>query len=337
MARRQIVEGPPPPLVLDLRRLLVFREVARLASFSAAADVLHYSQSAVSHHIARLEVETGAKLFERRPGGRALLTAAGKALLAHADRLLRDAAEAEAEIAEIAEGRSRRIRVGAFAMASATYLPHAIAHLRRTHPEATVMVRESESTKLLQDLEEGDLDLAIVFDDRHFPLPLPYSVTYRYLFDEHLLLGMPKGHRLATYDVVPIALLVDEPWIGGAARTTTHPQILKNTCRSAGFEPQIVVHSNSYILSQRLVTAGVGLAFIPEMSVPVMEPNVVVRRLDVAPTRRVGIASRNVAGEPEPFREMIEILIQACTRGLTAQREGIAGATFAAPEAGAST
>jgi DNA-binding transcriptional LysR family regulator len=310
--------------VLDLRRLLVFREVARLASFSSAADVLHYSQSAVSHHIARLEAETGAKLFERRPGGRAALTAAGKSLLVHADRLLRDAAEAEAEVAEIVEGRSRRIRLGAFAMASATYLPRAIAHLRRTHPDATVMARESESTRLLQDLEEGDLDLAIVFDDRHFPLPLPYSVTYRYLFDENLLLGMPRGHRLATYDVVPIALLVDEPWVGGAGRTTNHTQILMNTCRCAGFEPQIVVHSNSYILSQRLVAAGVGLGLIPEMSVPMLESNVVVRRLDAAPTRRVGIASRNVAGEPEPFREMIEILIQACSRGLTAQREGMA-------------
>lgn len=305
--------------LLDLRRLLVFREVARLASFSSAAEVLHYSQSVVSHHVARLEAETGAKLFERRAGGRAALTAAGRALLTRADRLLRDAAEAEIEVAEIAEGRSRRIRVGAFSMASAAYLPGAIAYLRKIHPDATVMVRESESTKLLQDLEEGDLDIAVVFDDRHFPLPLPYSVTYRFLFDERLLLGLPKGHRLSTYDVVPMSALADEAWIGGASRTSNHSQILMNTCRAAGFEPRIMVHSNSYLLSQRLVAAGVGLAFIPESSVSGIEANVVTRALDSGPTRRVGIASRNPDGDPEPFREMIDILMHACTQGLTEQ------------------
>lgn len=306
--------------MLDLRRLLVFREVARLASFTAAAEVLHYSQSAVSHHVSRLEIESGAKLFERKPGGRAILTTAGRALLARADRLLRDAAEAEAEVAEIAGGRSRHVRIGAFSMASATYLPAAIAQLRKEHPDATVVVRESDPTTLLQDLEEGDLDVAVVFDDRNFPLSVPYSVTHRYLFDEGLLLGMPRGHRLATYEVVPVALLADEAWIAGTGRTSHHTQILTSTCRAAGFEPRIVAHSNSYILSQRLVAAGVGLAFIPEMSAARVEPNVVTRPMDPAPTRRVGIASRNTAGEPEPFQEMIEILTQACTQGLKALR-----------------
>jgi DNA-binding transcriptional LysR family regulator len=306
--------------VLDMRRLLVFREVARLASFSLAADILHYSQSAVSHHVSRLEAEVGAKLFERRPGGRALVTAAGQALLARADRLLREAAEAEAEVAEIAEGRSRRVRVGAFSMASATYLPRAVAYLHKTHPEATVMLREGESTSLLHDLEEGGLDVAVVFDDLHYPLPVPYSVTYRYLYDERLLLGMPRGHRLAAWEVVPIIELATEPWLGGAGHTSNHTQLLLNTCRTAGFEPTIVVYSNSFVVTQRLVAAGVGLALIPEMSASGIDPNVVCRPIEPAPTRRVGIASRNAAGEPEPFQEMIDILVRECTQGLAAQR-----------------
>lgn len=60
--------------MLDLKRLQMFREVARLASFTAAADLLHYSQSSISHHIARLEADVGTKLLERRPGGRVVLT-----------------------------------------------------------------------------------------------------------------------------------------------------------------------------------------------------------------------------------------------------------------------
>lgn len=311
--------------MLDMRRLMVFREVARLASFSLAAEILHYSQSAVSHHVSRLEAEVGARLFERRPGGKAVLTVAGRALLARADRLLRDVAETEAEVAEIAEGRSRRIRIGAFSMASATYLPSAVAHLHRSHPEATVMVREGESTRLLHDLEEGALDVAVVFDDLHFPLPVPYSVTYRHLFDEQLLLGLPRGHRLATDEVVPVADLAGETWLGGAGHTSNHTQMLLSACRTAGFEPTIVVYSNSFILSQRLIAAGVGLAFVPEMSAAGIDQNVVCRRLDPAPTRRVGIASRNVAGESEPFQEMIDILVRECMRGLTAQHHRAPG------------
>ena len=69
-----------------------------------------------------------------------------------------------------------------------------------------------------------------------------------------------------------------------------------------------------------LLRAGVGLAFIPEMSAAGVEANVVTRPMDAAPTRRVGIASRNAAGEPEPFQEMIDILTQACTQGLKALR-----------------
>ncbi|MPZ28827.1 MAG: LysR family transcriptional regulator [Micromonosporaceae bacterium] len=309
-----------------MRRLLVFREVARLASFSLAADLLHYSQSAVSHHVSRLEVEVGTKLFERRPGGRALLTTAGQALLARTERLLRDAAEAEAEVAEIAEGRSRRIRVGAFAVASATYLPDAVAHLHKIHPNVTVMVREGESTRLLQDLEEGALDVAVVFDDLHQPLPVPYTATYRHLFDEHLLLALPRGHRLATDDVVAVADLAGETWIGGAGHTSKHTQLLLNTCRLAGFEPTIAVYTNSFLLSQRLVAAGVGLSLVPEMSIAgTAAPNVVCRRLDPAPTRRVGIASRRAVGEPEPYREMIDVLVRECMRRLNEQPPPVSG------------
>lgn len=311
--------------MLDMRRLLVFREVARLASFSLAADILHYSQSSISHHVSRLEGEVGAKLFVRQPGGRATVTAAGQALLARTERLLRDAAEAEAEVAEIAEGRSRRIRVGAFSMASTAYLPPAVARLRKTHPESTVMLREGEPARLLQDLEEGALDVVVLFDDLHFPLPVPYSVTYRHLFDEKILLGLPRGHRLSTFDVVSLADLADELWLGGAGHTSHHTQILLNSCRSAGFEPTIAVYSNSFVASMRLVAAGVGLALVPEMSVDEIDHNVVCRPLVPAPTRRVGVASRNAASEPEPFQEMIDILVRECTHGLHYQRSGQQG------------
>src|SRR5919198_3733417 len=96
--------------MLDVRRLRVLREVAAQGSFSAAAEALSYTQSAVSQQIAALERETGTKLVER--GARGIrLTDAGEALVRHTDAVLANLAEAEAELEAIAGARGGRVRL----------------------------------------------------------------------------------------------------------------------------------------------------------------------------------------------------------------------------------
>src|ERR671929_169290 len=115
--------------MLDVRRMRVLREVAVRGSFSAAAEALSFTQSAVSQQIAALEREAGTVLVQRNARG-VRLTEAGEALVRHAEAILARLAEAEAELEAIAGLRGGRLRMAAFESAGATLMPPAIAAFR---------------------------------------------------------------------------------------------------------------------------------------------------------------------------------------------------------------
>src|ERR671927_24109 len=119
--------------MLDVRRMRVLREVAQRGSFSAAADALSFTQSAVSQQIAALEREAGAVLVQRSARG-VRLTQAGEAVVRHADAILARLAEAEAELEAIAGLRGGRLRLSAFESAASSIMPLAIAQFSQQHP-----------------------------------------------------------------------------------------------------------------------------------------------------------------------------------------------------------
>src|ERR671929_1548602 len=111
--------------MLDVRRMRVLREVARHGSFSAAADALSFTQSAVSQQVAALEREAGTTLVERNHRG-VRLTEAGEALVSHADAIMARIEDAEEELAAIAGLRGGRLRIASFQSAGATLVPQAV-------------------------------------------------------------------------------------------------------------------------------------------------------------------------------------------------------------------
>src|SRR4051812_49054187 len=111
--------------MMDLRRLLVFREVAERGSFSAAALALDYTQSVVSHHVAQLERELGVTLLERRKRP-VRLTPAGERLHAHASAILGAARAAEDDLRAVAGLQSGVLRIGAFLSACQSFVPAAM-------------------------------------------------------------------------------------------------------------------------------------------------------------------------------------------------------------------
>src|SRR5919202_2696732 len=153
--------------MLDVRRLRVLREVAQRGSFSAAAEALSFTQSAVSQQIAALERESGSKLIERNPRG-VRLTDAGRALVQHADAILARLEDAEEELAAIAGLRGGRLRMSTFQSAGATLVPRAVGEFHRRHPGVDITVKQEEFTNE-QMLVAGDVDLAIVMDFEDMP------------------------------------------------------------------------------------------------------------------------------------------------------------------------
>src|SRR6476619_889760 len=155
--------------MLDVRRMRVLREVAAQGSFSAAAEALSFTQSAVSQQVAALEREAGAKLVER--GARGIrLTAAGQALVSHADAILARLDDAEQELAAIAGLKGGRLRVAAFQSAGATLVPRALAEFHRRYSEVDLSATSAELGESHELLRTGEIDVAIIMDFEASPL-----------------------------------------------------------------------------------------------------------------------------------------------------------------------
>src|SRR6187455_3832914 len=136
--------------MLDVRRMRVLREVAARGSFSAAADALAYTQSAISQQIAAVE----------RNARGVRLTDAGRALVEHADAILARLADAEAELEAIAGLRGGRLRLAAFPSAGASIMPEAIARFRERHPAVELTLEPAEPGPALSRLRGGEVDIA---------------------------------------------------------------------------------------------------------------------------------------------------------------------------------
>src|SRR6476619_306517 len=179
--------------MLDVRRMRVLREVAIQGAFSAAAEALSFTQSAVSQQIAALERETGTILVQRSARG-IRLTEAGEALVRHADAILARLDEAEAELEAIAGLRGGRLRLAAFESAAASLMPPAIAAFRAAHPgiELSLIMAEPDVSAPL--LKGGELDLALGFDSRI--RSEVDGIARRHLLSDPLYLVMPADHPL---------------------------------------------------------------------------------------------------------------------------------------------
>ena len=181
--------------MLDVKRLRVLREVSMRGSFSAAAEALAYTQSAVSQQIAALEREAGTVLVERRARG-VHMTEAGRALVAHADVILARLADAEAELEAIAGMRGGRLRLVSFPTAGATIAPLAIARFRERHPGVEVTLEPGEPDEGLSCLKAGECDIALTVEAACLPIDDP-AIERHQLLDDPFYLCLPAGHRVA--------------------------------------------------------------------------------------------------------------------------------------------
>lgn len=146
--------------MLEVTRLRVLVAVARHGSVTAAARSLNYAQPSVSHHLARLEAETGAQLIQR--SGRSVrLTDAGRLLAERAEEILGRLEAAENELAAQVGQRAQRIRLAAFTSALATFVPAAAARLRAAHPGTELVLMEAEPAEAVRLLRAGQADVAL--------------------------------------------------------------------------------------------------------------------------------------------------------------------------------
>jgi DNA-binding transcriptional LysR family regulator len=291
--------------MLDVRRLRVLREVAAHGSFSAAAEVLAFTQPAVSRQIATLELEAGARLVDRSARG-VRLTQAGELLVGHADAILDRLDAAESQLEALSQLKGGRLRIGAPATANATLIPLAVRAFDEEHPEVELRLDEAISSELIERLASGDLDIAIVANADRLP-ELPGEVVLEHLMDDPLHLALPCDHPLAQVDRVRMADLAGESWIEGRDPVCAEP--LRVAARAAGFEPKICFESAQWLGKQGLVAAGVGVTLIPTLALANVRDDIVLRSLGPdAPRRKIALATLGCGYEApavEPMRAVL--------------------------------
>jgi DNA-binding transcriptional LysR family regulator len=293
--------------MLDSKRLRILKEVAEKRSFSAAADALQLTQSAVSQQIAALERETGTTLIDRNRGN-LRLTDSGSVLVGHADAVISRLGEAERELAEVAGLRSGELRMASFPSAGATVVVKAIASYRRKFPGIRIRLTEAEPEESVPQLRAGEHDLALAFDYDYVPLPEDRDLERHPLLEERMLLALPRSHPLAEEEEVRLSELAEATWIVDTNAGPCRDNAIL-ACRRSGFEPEIGFESDDYQVHQALVSAGLGVSLVPELLLTGRWPG--VRILDIGPdtpVRRVWAMTRPAASRSAATDAMLEVL-----------------------------
>src|SRR4051794_8493393 len=278
--------------MLDPRRLLTFREVARRESFSRAAEALALTQPAVSQQVAALEREIGTPLLDRGPGGLAL-TDTGALLLAHADALSARLRAVDAQVAELRAERAARLRVGAFPSALATIVPDAIAARRADEPDAAFEAREGSSADVAAGVRDGRLHVGVCFEDAAAAPREHPDVDRHELGLEPMEASVGPHHELAGRRRIKLAALADETW------TAPSPDgLVYRACVAAGFEPRIEYLTSDPLAIRGLVAAGLGVALTPRLLAGQLHGTSTIRLSGTAPSRRVYALTPAVGARP---------------------------------------
>jgi DNA-binding transcriptional LysR family regulator len=285
--------------MLDVTRLRVIDAVARHGSVTAAAKELNYSQPSVSHHLARLEAESGAQLLQRV--GRGIrLTQAGHLLADRAAEIIGRIDAADAELSAHVGLTAGRVRLAGFSSAIGSLVPGAVAALASRHPDLQITLTDTHPPEALELLRAGKVDVAVIFryDETE---PEPDNVRLHHLLDDPVyLLSTRKGRKLAA--------LRDATWIAGCERCRSH---LLSLCADAGFEPRIGYSSDDMVVMQALVAAGLGVTTIPGLALRAhREKGIVASELPGSP-RRVYAATYGEPPDPPATAALLAALTES--------------------------
>lgn len=240
--------------MLNLVHLKVLEAVARHGSVTAAANELHYSQPSVSHHLARLEAEVGARLIQRV--GRGIrLTPEGQTLSHRAAEILGRVDAATSELSAQVGLRAGRVRLAGFQSVLSTLVPAAAEALAREHPGIELQLADAHPEEALRMLRTGEVDVALIFRYAETPGE-EHRFRLLHLLDDPLYLvdrepgPSMDGHR-------------ESAWIGGCERCRLE---LIAICDQSGFTPRITSVTDDMVVMQALVAAGMGVTMLPGLA-----------------------------------------------------------------------
>ncbi|MCX5036417.1 MULTISPECIES: LysR family transcriptional regulator [Streptomyces] len=264
---------------MELQQMRYVLAVAETMSFTRAAERCHVVQSALSHQVARLEQELGARLFERTTR-RVRLTPAGEAFLPAARQCLAAAERAADEVAAAVGEVRGQLRVGVISSVAAVDVPRALRDFRERYPKVRVSLRVSPSEELVERVKEGDVQVAFL------GLPTtarPQGVEAHVVGRDRLVAVVSPDHPLAGGGPVDLRRLAEETFVDLPAKTAGRAQS-DLAFSAAGLTRDVAFEvTNTHFLA-RLVGQGLGVAMLPSAYVPQLSGVTTIQVTD-APAR----------------------------------------------------
>jgi DNA-binding transcriptional LysR family regulator len=270
---------------MELRQLRYFLVVAEELHFAKAAERLHITQPPLTVAIKGLERELGVQLLDRTTR-RVSLTPAGQAFRDRVSAAVAELDSAAGDVADVAAGKSGRIKVGFVSSASYTTVPEAIRAFRQHRPRVDLALSPLTSGEQIEQLLDGDLDVGLVRDPGDVP-----GLHLELLSTEDLVVVLPETHPLAGHEEVRANDLAGEPMILFPYRLM--PGFVSRVLRL--FEPPVappavvqqVIHQETVL---GMVAAGLGISVLPASVQRFQMPGVTTRPLAGRPQTELHVA-----------------------------------------------
>jgi len=287
---------------MDLTQVETFVEVARLGSVTRATESLVVSQPTVTRRLSALESELGVQLFVRTSTG-VRLTAAGRAYLPYAERVIAAAADGNREVSDLRRRAGGTLVVGTTHGFSTTVLPLALSRLRSAHPSLRLVLKTRVPDAILDLVLRGEVALGIV---QHVEHPELQTID---LYEAPLVVATLPSDPLARAGHVRLRDLDAAPVIFEAS---TRDDASRSYLRADGIESREAVHIDTVEGAKRMVEEGLGVAILPLASIAaeVDAGRLVALAIDdPVPPQRVAAIRRVDEGRiPESVRALIAIV-----------------------------
>lgn len=268
---------------MNIQKYMAFIKTVEYGSFTKAAEILSYSQSAISRMINDLEKEWKVSLLERNRSG-VRLTSAGVKLLPYARNVCSEYLKLQMKVDELNGIDAGLIRIGTFSSVATHWLPNVIKEFQRDYPNIDYELLLGDYTEIENWILEGRVDCGFL------RLPTYSELETIFLEQDRLMAILPENHVLAQLDKVPIKKLCDEPFMllekGSKAE-------ISSIFERSNLTPKIHFTTWDDYAIMSMVESALGVSILPELILKRSPYHIVARELDVPAYRNIGLVMRD--------------------------------------------
>jgi DNA-binding transcriptional LysR family regulator len=273
---------------MEMQQVRYFVALADTLNFTRAAEKCNVSQPALTRAIQQLEHEFGGPLFHRERGN-THLSELGRMMLPYLQTVEEQTKAAREQARAVKKLEQATLTIGTMCTIGPQLVAELMIRFQAAHPDVEVRVIDAGAPQMVELLEKGDLEVAIV----GVPGELPESLHQLPVFEERFVIVLPQNHRLVAHDQIRAAELDKEPYVSRSNCEVFEP--VRKELNSRGVYLRQVFSSPRDDWVQGMIQAGLGLGFFPEFSVTY--PDLVVRPM-IDPTFYRTVYLATVRGRP---------------------------------------